>query len=241
MLETIADTKTIAGIVVEPLIQGVAGMRIWPKGMLRDLRNFCNRKGILLILDEVMTGFGRTRTMFACQQEEVIPDFLVLAKGITGGVLPLTATMTSEKIYETFLETYEEQKTFYYGHSYTANTIACAAALASLEIFEKEAVLEHFSQTLNQLKSLPYVAEIRQCGLVAGIEVMQDPHSKIPFPWQNQTGAKICYEARQHGLLTRPILDTIVLMSPLCASKEEIDQAVEALCKSLETWGVDSE
>ncbi|MFZ4116614.1 MAG: adenosylmethionine--8-amino-7-oxononanoate transaminase [Chthoniobacterales bacterium] len=240
MLQTLPHPETIAGIIIEPLIQGVAGMRLWPQGMLRDLRSFCDHHGILLLLDEVMTGFGRTGTMFACQQEGVVPDFLALAKGLTGGALPLAATMTREKIYEAFLGTYEEQKTFYYGHSYTANPIACAAALASLEIFEEELVLEklpekirHFSHALKKLESLPHVAEIRQCGLIAGIELMQDPLSGTPYPWQAHMGANICHAARQHGLLTRPILDTIVFMPPLCANDEEMDAAVKSLVCTL--------
>ncbi|MCF7729448.1 MAG: adenosylmethionine--8-amino-7-oxononanoate transaminase [Chthoniobacterales bacterium] len=242
MLERLPHPQTIAAIVIEPLIQGVAGMRLWPKGMLRDLRSFCDRLGILLILDEVMTGFGRTGKMFACQHEGVIPDFIALAKGLTGGALPLAATMTREKIYEAFLGTVEEQKTFYYGHSYTANPIACAAALASLEIFEEESVLEKlpkkiecFSHSLKKLESLPHVAPIRQCGLIAGIELMQEPHASISYRWHDQVGAEICYKARHHGLLTRPILDTIVFMPPLCATEEEISNAVEGLFLTLQT------
>lgn len=240
VLKKLPHNESIAAIVIEPCIQGVAGMRPWPIGMLRELRAFCDRTGILLILDEIMTGFGRTGTMFACQQEGVIPDFLALAKGLTGGTLPLAATMTTEKIYEAFLGTYEEQKTFYYGHSYMANPIGCAAALANLQVFEEESVLEklpskieHFSQALKKLEALPAVAEIRQYGLIAGIEIMQDPISKIPYPWQDQMGAKICYAAREHGLLTRPILDTIVLMPPLCVTNEQTTYAVEALDKAI--------
>lgn len=240
MLEALPNPSTIAGIIIEPLIQGTGGMRLWPPGMLKELRTFCDQHSILLILDEVMTGFGRTGTMFACQQEEVIPDFLACAKGLSGGTLPLAATMTQEKIYEAFLGTYEEQKTFYYGHSYTANPIACAAALASLEIFTEESVLEqlpakidHFSRTLQKLASLPHIAPIRQCGLIAGIELMQDPNTPLPYPWPSQMGAKVCFAARAHGLLTRPVLDTIVLMPPLCATKVEIEQAVEALQETL--------
>ena len=239
-LELLPHPETLAAIVIEPCIQGAAGMRLWPEGMLKKLRAFCDRTGTLLILDEVMTGFGRTGTMFACQREGITPDFLAIAKGLTGGTLPLAATMVTEKIYSAFLGTYPEQKTFYYGHSYTAHPIGCAAGLASLEIFEQESVLEklqkkivHFTQSLHQLKSLPHVAEIRQCGFIAGIEVMLDPTKKIPFPWQDQTGAKICFAARKHGLLTRPVRDTLVLMPPLCVSEEQISQAVEALGKAI--------
>ncbi|MFI0348544.1 MAG: adenosylmethionine--8-amino-7-oxononanoate transaminase [Chthoniobacterales bacterium] len=241
-LESLPHPEKLAAVVIEPCIQGAAGMRLWPEGMLKKLRSFCDRTGTLLILDEVMTGFGRTGAMFACQREGITPDFLAVAKGITGGSLPLAATMVTEKIYSAFLGTYEEQKTFYYGHSYTANPIAAAAALASLEIFEQESVLEklqkkiaHFTTCLHQLTSLPHVAEIRQCGFIAGIEVMLDPTKRIPFPWQEQTGAKICFTARKYGLLTRPVRDTLVLMPPLCISEEQISQAVEALGKAILT------
>jgi adenosylmethionine-8-amino-7-oxononanoate aminotransferase len=242
MLQRLPNPQTIAAIVIEPLIQGVAGMRLWPRGMLSDLRSFCDHHGILLILDEVMTGFGRTGKMFACQHEGVIPDFIALAKGLTGGTLPLAATLTQEKIYEAFLGTLEEQKTFYYGHSYTANPIACAAALASLEIFEQESVIEklpkkieYFSHALKKCESLPHVAPIRQCGLIAGIELMQEPQARISHQWHDHVGAEICYKARHHGLLTRPILNTIVLMPPLCATEEEIGTAVDGLLVTLQT------
>ena len=235
-LEAFPHPEELAAIIIEPLIQGAAGMRIWPEGMLRKLRAFCDRTGTHLILDEVMTAFGRTGTMFACQQEKIIPDFLCLAKGLTGGVLPLAATLVTEEIYSAFLGTVEERKTFSYGHSYTANPVACAAALASLRIFEEEKTLEklipkiaHLKLRLRDLRAIPSVAEIRQKGLVAGIELMKDPEKSLPFPWQDLTGAKVCKAARKHGLLTRPVLDTIVLMPPLCISPEQIDKAVQAL------------
>jgi adenosylmethionine-8-amino-7-oxononanoate aminotransferase len=238
-LELYEHPETLAAIIIEPLIQGSAGMRLWPQGMLRSLRDYCDHHNILLILDEVMTGFGRTGTMFACQQEEVVPDLLSLAKGITGGVLPLAATLVTEEIYSAFLGTPEEQKTFYYGHSYTANPQACAAALASLDLFDSEQTLEnlqpkitHLEKRLKPLSDLPCIAEIRQCGFIAGIEV-HDPMTQIPFPWHELTGARICATARKHGLLTRPILDTIVLMPPLCTTEEQIDTAVEALEKAI--------
>ncbi len=241
-LRPLLHPETIAAIFIEPCIQGVAGMKPWPEGMLRELRSFCDEHEILLILDEVMTGFGRTGSMFACQREGVVPDMLAIAKGLTGGSMPLAATMTTEKIYQAFLGTYAEQKTFYYGHSYTAHPIGCAAALASLDIFEEESVLEklpakinHLAETLATLKTNPHVAEIRQCGLIAGIDVMLDPATQTPYPWQEQMGAKICLEARKYGLLTRPIRDTIVLMPPLCITKKEITQAVEALRKGLQS------
>ena len=239
-LEAYPRPRELAAVILEPLVQGAAGMRLWPEGMLRSLRHYCDRHGILLILDEVMTGFGRTGTLFACQREEVVPDLLCLAKGMTGGVLPLAATLVREEIYADFLGSVEEQKTFYYGHSYTANPVACAAALASLDLFEEEQTLErlqpkiaHLSRRLESLRALPHVAEIRQCGFLAGIEVMRDPATRTPYAWEELTGARICKAARAHGLLTRPVLDTIVLMPPLCMTAEQIDRAVEAIAKSI--------
>jgi adenosylmethionine-8-amino-7-oxononanoate aminotransferase len=235
-----SSSERLAAVIIEPLIQGSAGMRLWPQGMLRELRNFCDSTGALLILDEVMTGFGRTGSMFACQRENIIPDILCLAKGLTGGALPLAATLVTEEIYSAFLGTVEERKTFYYGHSYTANPPACAAALASLDLFEKERTLESLqpkiawlSESLENLGTLPCVAEIRQCGFIAGIEIMADAATRTPFPWQELTGAKVCTTARKHGLLTRPILDTLVLMLPLCATDSQISLAVEALGKAI--------
>lgn len=239
-LESFPRSEDLAAIMIEPLIQGAAGMRLWPKGMLRSLRDYCDHHGVLLILDEVMTGFGRTGTMFACQHEGIIPDLICLAKGITGGVLPLAATLVTEEIYSAFLGTTADQKTFYYGHSYTANPPACAAALASLDLFVQEETLTHLqpkiahlAKRLATLRDLPWVDEIRQCGFIAGIDVMSDSTPRIPYPWMDQTGAKICMAARKHGLLTRPVRDTIVLMPPLCIELEQIDLAVEAIRKAI--------
>jgi adenosylmethionine-8-amino-7-oxononanoate aminotransferase len=224
----------IAAVVIEPLIQGAAGMRVWPKGLLRRLREKCDSAGAHLILDEVLTGFGRTGTMFACEQEDVIPDFLCLAKGLTGGYMPLAATLATEKIFSAFLGEFDEQKTFYYGHSYTGNALGCAAAMASLDVFREENVLEKLqpkiaamSRLLAELKSHPCVHDIRQCGFIAGIEVRD--REGDAFPWQARTGGRICEAARKHGLLTRPVLDTIVLMPPLCTSESQVRSAVSSI------------
>lgn len=224
----------IAAVAIEPLVQGAAGMRVWPRGLLRRLREKCDAIGALLILDEVLTGFGRTGTMFACEQENVIPDFLCLAKGLTGGYLPLAATLTTERVFSAFLGEFDEQKTFYYGHSYTGNALGCAAALASLDVFREENTLEKLQPKiaamaglLGGLKSHPCVHEIRQCGFLAGVEV-RDRRGEA-FPWQARTGGLICEAARKHGLLTRPVLDTIILMPPLCTSESQLRTAVSAI------------
>jgi adenosylmethionine-8-amino-7-oxononanoate aminotransferase len=232
---------TLAAVIIEPLIQGAAGMRLWPVGLLRTLRAWCDRHGVLLIADEVMTGFGRTGTMFACEREGILPDFLCLAKGLTGGYLPLAATLTTEKIFAAFLGDYAERKTFFYGHSYTASALGCAAALASLAIFRAENVLErlqgqisHLAELLAmELAPLRHVGEIRQCGFIAGIDLVADARPGEAFPWQAQTGLRVCHAARGHGLLTRPIGDTLVLMPPYCVSEEELARMVAILRQAI--------
>lgn len=225
------DPSTVTAVVIEPLIQGVNQMRPWPPGMLAELRGWADKHGIHLVLDEVMTGFGRTGTMFACQQENVVPDFLCLAKGLTGGTVPLAATLTTGAVYGSFLG--GRANAFYYGHSYTANPIGCAAALASLEIFETDRTfgslpgkIQHLGRALADLEGChPAIREIRQCGLIAGIELHQG------------LGEKTVAAARFHGLITRNILDTVVFMPPLTISSDEIDFALEALSRALEPAG----
>jgi adenosylmethionine-8-amino-7-oxononanoate aminotransferase len=234
------DPGEIAAIIIEPRVQGAAGIRLWPEGMLKELRAWCDTHGVLLIFDEVLTGFGRTGRMFAGEHEGVFPDFLCLAKGLTGGYLPLAVTLTTESIYEAFLGEYHELKTFFYGHSYCGNPVGCAAALASLAIFEEEKTLEALQpkiallgKLLSSLASdLPHVAEIRQCGFIAGLE-LRKPGGEA-FPWQDQTGGRVCVAARKHGLLTRPVLDTVVLMPPLCITEAELEQAVRAIRLAVE-------
>lgn len=232
------DTAEVAAIIIEPLVQGAAGIRLWPPGMLKELRAWCDAHGVLLILDEVLTGFGRTGKLFAFQHEGVTPDFLCLAKGLTGGYLPLAATLTTERIYQAFLGEYHELKTFFYGHSYCGNPLGCAAALASLRIFEEEKTLETLQPKIALMRELlagleanPHIAGIRQCGFIAGIELQRAPGQ--PHPWQEQTGQRVCLAARKHGLLTRPILDTVVLMPPLCTSEAQLRTAVSALHRAL--------
>ncbi len=180
------DAETIAAVVIEPLIQGVNEMRPWPAGMLAELRDWCDDRGVHLILDEVMTGFGRTGTMFACQRENVIPDFLCLAKGLTGGTLPMAATLTTDAVYQAFLGAPE--RAFYYGHSYTANPLGCAAALASLRVFDEEQTLAKLPEKIDRLRAglsalkaaHPVIREVRQCGLIAGIELRQPDGTRFP-------------------------------------------------------------
>lgn len=238
-LETIPleESDAIAAVIVEPLIQGVNEMTPWPSGMLAELRRWCDARGVHLILDEVMTGFGRTGTMFACQRENVIPDFLCLAKGITGGYLPMAATLTTAKVYDAFLG--GAGRAFSYGHSYTANPLGCAAALASLEVFEEERTLERLQPKIARMSELlrelnatnPHVRATRQCGFIAGIELGDPSGGRLPV--ENRTGERVCRAARRYGLLTRPILDTLVLMPPLCTTEDELAHALEAIDRGI--------
>ena len=231
-LATLAPERArqVAAAVIEPLIQGAAGMRLWPPGMLRQLREWCDAHGVLLIADEVMTGFGRTGTMFACEREGVVPDFLCLAKGLSAGYLPIAATLTRERIFDAFRGDAGERRAFYYGHSYTANALGCAVALENLRIFREESVIANLQPKVARLAELlreriaplPAVREIRQCGSIVGIEL----HSASAT---GTAGREACHGARRHGLLTRPIGDVIVLMPPYCITDAQIKRAVEAI------------
>lgn len=235
-----ADTEALSAIIIEPLIQGAAGLRLWPAGMLRTLRDWCDRHEVLLIFDEVMTGFGRTGKMFAGEHEAVTPDFLCLAKGLTGGYSPLAATLTTARIFEAFLGAPEERRTFFYGHSYSGHPLGCAAALASLSIFRDEGVLGRLDPRITALsrgldhlrqKHSRCVREVRQCGFVAGLEVGAEVRaSEVPPRWGNA----VCTVARSFGLLTRPIGNTVVLMPPLCTTDVELESALSALDQALE-------
>jgi len=224
-----AEIAKIAAVVIEPLIQGAAGMRLWPSGTLRTVREWCSRTDTLLIVDEVMTGFGRTGRMFASEHEGVIPDMVVLGKGLSGGYLPLAITLVSEKVFCAFDGSVADGKALAYGHSYTGNALGCAAAKASLEVFENERVLEalqpkiqYLSSALATLKGLPGINEVRQCGFIAGIETARA-----------EMAAAVCIESRRHGLLTRPIRNVVVLMPPLCITMAQLTKAVEALRVSI--------
>jgi adenosylmethionine-8-amino-7-oxononanoate aminotransferase len=231
---TAREVDQAAAVVIEPMVQGAAGIKLWSPGTLTAVRNWCDRSGTLLIADEVLTGFGRTGRMFACQHERVMPDIMILAKALTGGYLPLAITLLTEQIFSTFSASSEAEKTLYYGHSYTGNALACTAAKASLEIFEQENVLEALAGKMDALRSelaslreLPGVADVRQCGFIAGVEVRADPLRTGAA--NAQLGAAICVAARRHGLLTRPIRNVIVLMPPFCITLSQLRQAVQAV------------
>jgi adenosylmethionine-8-amino-7-oxononanoate aminotransferase len=225
----------VAAVVVEPLVQGAAGMLLQPPGYLRAVRELCDRHDVFLICDEVATGFGRTGTMFACEQEDVVPDFLCLAKGMTGGYLPLAATLATERVYEAFLGDYEEFRTFFHGHTYTGNPLGCAAALATLDVFERERTIERLqakidllAQLLDDLvRPLKHVAELRRCGFMCGIELRADPDAGEPYPAGSRVGHQVTLEARRRGAIVRPLGDVVVLMPPLSIEAEELEELVE--------------
>ena len=230
----------IAGVIIEPMVQAVAGIITQPPGYLARVRALCTKYNVLLIADEVATGFGRTGTMFACDHERVTPDLLCVAKGLTGGYLPLAATLTTENMYEAFLG--DPEKTFFHGHSYTGNALGCAAALANLEIFKKEKTLvqvrkkSRLLQTLlKPLAELPIVGDVRQCGLMAGIELVKNKETREPFPLSERIGYKVTAECRRHGLLIRPIGNIVVLVPPLSATERELRQIVNIVTKSCRT------
>jgi adenosylmethionine---8-amino-7-oxononanoate aminotransferase len=227
-------TGKVAAVIMEPLVQGAAGMLVHPSGYLRGVRELCDRHGVLLILDEVATGFGRTGRMFACEHEDVAPDLMCLAKGITGGYLPLAATLATEQIYEGFLGEFEEFRTFFHGHTYTGNPLACAAALATLDVFEEERTLEALGPKIALLRDLlrpvaglPAVREVRQCGFMVGIELTD-------FPLSARMGHRVTHEARARGAIVRPLGDVVVLMPPLSISVGNLRRLVTITADAIE-------
>jgi adenosylmethionine-8-amino-7-oxononanoate aminotransferase len=228
-----------AAFIFEPLMQGSAGMVPQPDGWLRKVSGIARSHDALLIADEVMTGFGRTNSrspLFACQQENVRPDFLCLAKGLTGGYLPMAATLTTQKVFNAFLGEYSEFKTFFHGHSFTGNQLGAAAALASLDILQTEKSIRQRAQLQKRLRaelqtlwSLPNVGDIRQVGLVAGIELVKDWRTRAPFDLRERAGIRVCEAMARRGVLTRPIGNVIVLMPPYCTTAEQATKMVSAL------------
>ncbi|MBI5902937.1 MAG: adenosylmethionine--8-amino-7-oxononanoate transaminase [Deltaproteobacteria bacterium] len=222
-----------AACVIEPGFEGAAGMISAPPGFLKGVRRLTRRYGVLMIADEVAAGFGRTGHMFACDAEGVSPDLLCLAKGLTGGYLPLAATLATDRIYRAFLGKHDEFKAFFHGHTYTGNPLGCVAAIANLDVFERERTLDALKgrisllkELLNGLADLPRVGDIRQTGLVAGIELVKDRATKEPYPANERVGHRVCMEARKSGLMIRPLGDTVVLMPPLSIKEKELEKMV---------------
>jgi adenosylmethionine-8-amino-7-oxononanoate aminotransferase len=225
--------EEVAAVIVEPLVQGAAGMRVQPPGYLRAVRELCERHGLLLICDEVATGFGRTGTMFACEQERVAPDFLCIGKGLTGGYLPLAATLTTERVHDGFLGAHEEFRSFFHGHTFTGNPLACAAAIASLDAFEREHTLirvqpkiRMLGDLLGPVAAMPEVAEIRGRGMMVGIDLGEH------YP-ALRLGYRVAVEARRRGAIIRPLGDVVVLMPPLAISKADLRRLVAITAESI--------
>jgi adenosylmethionine-8-amino-7-oxononanoate aminotransferase len=232
----------LAGLVIEPLVQGAGGMIVQPDRFVRRVRDLCDRYDILMIADEVAVGFGRTGSMFACEREGVTPDIMALSKGITAGYLPLAATLTTQKVYDAFLGEYGELKTFFHGHTFTGNPIACAAALASLDIFDKERLLDlippkiaFLEERLQRVKGLSHVGDVRQAGMIGGIELVRNKETGEPYAWEERIGVKVCREARNHRLFLRPLGNVIVIFPPLAISLDEMRLLMDGIEASIRT------
>lgn len=234
--------RELAGFIIEPLMQAAAGMIPQPDGYLKRVRELCTKYNVLLITDEVATGFGRTGKMFACEHERITPDLMAISKGLTGGYMPLAATLTTDEIYRGFLGTYDEFKTFFHGHSFTGNPLGCAVALANLQVFRQEKTLSRLSakikmltQWLKPIADIPHVGDIRQRGFMVGIELVQDKTTKTPYPLSAKTGHHVAAIARSKGLILRPIGNVLVLIPPLSTTTEELKKMLEIIKKSIET------
>lgn len=238
MLEANADS--LAALVIEPLVQGAAGMIVHPSGYLARMRSACDRLGLLLVADEVATGLGRTGTLFACAQENVTPDLLCLAKGLSGGYLPLAATLATEELFEAFLGPEASHRTFFHGHTYTGNALGCAAALASLDLMDRvmaelPAKIARLAALLDQkVRPLDHVGDIRQRGTMVGIELVQDRGTKQAYPPAWRMGHQVVLEARKLGVMLRPLGDVVVLMPPLVMAEEELELLVQVTARAIQ-------
>ncbi|GAB4195625.1 MAG: adenosylmethionine--8-amino-7-oxononanoate transaminase [Phycisphaeraceae bacterium] len=232
-----------AAVVIEPVMQGAAGMICQPPGFVKGVRELCDQYDVLLIADEVATGFGRTGTLFACEHDGISPDILCLAKGISGGYLPLAATLTTDRIEQAFCGELDERRTLYHGHTYTGNPLACAAAIASLKLFDENRVIEHVNQSARMirdklaiLRDHPHVLDIRQRGLMVGIELCRDRSHAESFDFAARTGARICHAMRDHGLILRPLGDTLVLMPAPAMDHDTLNQMLDIVLLTLRDW-----
>ena len=230
----------ICAIILEPYVQAAGGMIVSPEGYLKKVREYCDKYDVLLILDEVATGFGRTGKMFACQHEDVTPDILVIGKGMTGGYLPLSATITNQKVYDAFLGDYEECKTFFRGHSYAGNPLSCAASIANIEVFEKNNTLtelkdkiEYFENELKEFSGLEHVGNVRNKGLMAGIELVEDKESKKPYEAGLKMGWKVADKAMENEVMLRPLGNVVVLMPPIGIPMEDLKKLMKVTFQSI--------
>lgn len=241
-LEALLREKSdeIAALIVEPVVQGASGIIVMPPGCLKQIAELLKQYDILLIADEVATGFGRTGKMFACEHEGVVPDLMTVAKGITGGYLPVAATFATDRIYDAFYADYEEQKTFFHGHSYTGNPLGCAVALENLRLMEERRIVEEVArksvlvaEQLAPMRDRPHVGDIRQKGFMVGIELVRDKRTKEPYHWNERIGVRVTRKAREKGMLTRPLGNVIVFLPPLASTEEELREMIAILDASI--------
>jgi adenosylmethionine-8-amino-7-oxononanoate aminotransferase len=225
----------IAALVIEPVMQGADGMIAQPPGYLRKMRAICDRHGALLVCDEVATGWGRTGTTFAVEQEGVVPDLMTMAKGLTGGYLPLAATLTTEAVFESFLGSFESKRTFFHGHTYAGNPLACAVATASMTLFREQRIIEGLPARIEALRAAleplaahPHVGEIRQRGLMVGVELVRDRATRAEYEYPLRVGHQACLEARKQGVLLRPLGNVVVLLPPLAMTVAQLERTVAA-------------
>lgn len=233
--------KEVAAVIVEPMVQGASGIITMPDGYLKGLRELCTNYDVLLITDEVATGFGRTGKMFACEHDGITPDILTAGKGLTGGYLPVAITVTTDEIYNAFLGDYEEQKTFFHGHSYTGNPLGCAVALANLELFKTTNLVEqvaykaeYVAKRLEAISELQHVGDVRQRGLMTGIELVENKETEKAYSWKERMGVRVCKRSRELGMIIRPLDNVVVFMPPLASTIEELDEMLEILYQSIQ-------
>ncbi|MFT5368947.1 MAG: adenosylmethionine-8-amino-7-oxononanoate aminotransferase [Candidatus Latescibacterota bacterium] len=242
----VEHANTLAAMIIEPLVQGAGGMLMHPPGYLKHAADLCKKHNVLFIVDEVATGFGRTGKMFACDHENVSPDILCLGKGLTGGYMPVAATLATDEIYNAFLGDYQDMRTFFHGHTYTGNPLGCAAALATLDIFEKDQTLPklqpkiaYLTEKLARFHKLEHVGNIRQCGFIVAIELVANCQNKTPYPIEERIGNQVCKIAQEKGLLLRPLVNTLVLMPPFAITENEIEHMLtilyDAICTVTES------
>jgi adenosylmethionine-8-amino-7-oxononanoate aminotransferase len=242
MEQTLAEHhQSIAAVIVEPLIQGAGGMRMYHPVYLKLLREACDRYGVHLIHDEIAVGFGRTGTMFACEQAGITPDFLCLSKALTGGYLPLAACLTTNTVYQAFYAEYDSLRAFLHSHSYTGNPLACAAALATLDIFQQDKVIEanhalsaRMASATAHLAEHPQVGEVRQTGMALAIEMVADKAGKTPYPWQERRGLAVYQHALSRGALLRPLGNVVYLLPPYVITPDEIDFLAEVASEGID-------
>lgn len=234
------NSSQIAAFIIEPLVQAAGGMIVSPPGYLKAVHDLCKKYNVLMIADEVATGFGRTGKMFACEHENILPDIMCLSKGITGGYLPLAVTLATEEIYNAFLGEFKDLKTFFHGHSYTGNPLACAVAIKVLDLFDNEKILENVMRNTNileewfkEIDKYNHVGNVRNRGMMAAVELVKDKSTKEPYAWSEKIGWKVVLKAREKGIFLRPLGNVIVIMPPLSITEKNLRQMLKSIAESI--------